>query len=126
MAGWRVLLVDDDADTLESLGDVLTTEGALVTRASSATQALDEAQGGEFDLLLCDIGMPDMDGLQLMAELRRRPDSRGWLKIAVSGFGRDEDVEKSKAAGFDAHMSKPLSLEALMARLQRLAPPKVS
>jgi CheY-like chemotaxis protein len=66
-----------------------------------------------FDLIIADIAMPEMDGLQLLAELRRRPHSARWPAIAVTGFASGADAQRAKAAGFDAHLGKPLSLEAL-------------
>jgi two-component system CheB/CheR fusion protein len=64
-------------------------------------------------VVISDIAMPDMDGRELIAELRKLPHGSSVVAIAVSGFGRSEDVELSKLAGFDAHLSKPLSLEML-------------
>jgi two-component system CheB/CheR fusion protein len=109
----RVLVVDDDAETLDVLASLLRSEGAVVTPASSARQALTEAAAGEFDLVLSDIAMPGMDGLELMHELRASERYARVPAIAISGFGRPADIERSKAAGFDAHLPKPLSLEAL-------------
>jgi two-component system CheB/CheR fusion protein len=109
----RVLVVDDDAQTLELLASLLESEGAVVTPAASARQALTEAASSEFDLVLSDVAMPDMDGLQLIGELRAGDRYARVPAIALSGFGRAEDIERSKAAGFDAHLTKPLSLEAL-------------
>jgi two-component system CheB/CheR fusion protein len=109
----RVLVVDDDAETLDVLASLLKSEGAVVTSAPSAPQALAEAAGGEFDLVLSDIAMPAMDGLQLMRELRASDRYARVPAIAISGFGRTADIERSRAAGFDAHLPKPLSLDAL-------------
>ncbi|MDM0108822.1 response regulator [Variovorax sp. J22R24] len=113
LAGRRILLVDDDAHTLETLGELLGAEGAQVTTAHSAHAALEEARRGAFDVVVSDIGMPGMDGFELIARLRQLPHARRWPAIALTGFGRPEDVAKSKAAGFDLHLNKPISLEAL-------------
>jgi two-component system CheB/CheR fusion protein len=115
--------VDDDVHTLETLGELLGSEGAKVTTATSAYAALEEAKGGDFDLMVSDIGMPGMDGLELITRLRRLPRSQRWPAIAVSGFGRPEDVQKSRAAGYDLHLNKPVSLEALSDALVRLGRP---
>jgi two-component system CheB/CheR fusion protein len=109
----RVLLVEDDLDTLQTLCEVLKTEGAVVRVASNAHDALAQADAGDFDLVISDVAMPGMDGLQMIAELRRRPHSAHWPAIAVTGFGRPDDEEKAQAAGFDVHLTKPLSLDAL-------------
>jgi two-component system CheB/CheR fusion protein len=107
------LAVDDDADSLEVLASLLESEGAVVTPASSARGPWPLAASREFDLVLSDIAMPDMDGLQLIRELRARERCARVHAIAMSGFGRAQDIERSKAAGFDAHLPKPPSLEAL-------------
>jgi len=95
-------------------------EGSILTVASNAQQALELAESGTFDLVLSDLAMPDMDGFQLIAELRRRPRSAGWPAIAVSGFGRADDAARARAAGFDAHLSKPLSIDELQEAYARL------
>jgi two-component system CheB/CheR fusion protein len=120
LSGQRVLLVEDNPDTLESLQMLLEMEGAQVTPASSAAVALQQAEEKDFDLLISDIAMPEMDGLQLLAELRRRPRSARWPAIAVTGFAGGADAQRAQAAGFDAHLGKPLSLEALNESFQRL------
>ena len=109
----RVLVVDDNAETLELLASLLESEGAVVTPTPSARLALAEAASREFDLVLCDVAMPDMDGHELIRELRAGDRHARVPAIALSGFGRAEDIERSKSAGFDAHLTKPLSLEAL-------------
>ena len=119
--GRRILLVDDDAATLETLGELLTAEGAKVTTATSAYAALEKAKNGDFDLVVSDIGMPGMDGIELIARLRKLPKAARWPAIAVTGFGRLEDAQKAKAAGFDLHLTKPVSLEALSEALVKLA-----
>jgi two-component system CheB/CheR fusion protein len=113
LLGRRVLLVEDDVEALDALGELLRTEGAQVTATSSAQEALRHAEATDFDLVISDIAMPDMNGLQLLVQLRRQPRSAAWLAIAVTGFGRPGDAEKAVAAGFDAHLTKPLSLDAL-------------
>ena len=120
LAGRRILLVDDDSRTLEMLGELLSAEGAKVTIACSAHAALEEAKVGDFDLVVSDIGMPGMDGLELIKRLRQMPNAARWPAIALTGFGRPEDVQKSRAAGFDLHLNKPVSLEALSEALARL------
>ena len=117
----RILLVEDDVQTLEALCNVLRADGADVTAVSSVPEALAHAEASAFDLVVSDIAMPVMDGLQLIAELRRRPHSAHWPAIAVTGFGRPDDAERAKAAGFDAHLPKPLSFDALHEVLARLA-----
>jgi two-component system, chemotaxis family, CheB/CheR fusion protein len=113
LAGKRVLFVDDSQETLEALSTLLEMTGARVKTASSASAALEEAAAGPFDIVLSDVAMPDMDGLQFIAELRRRQPDGGWIAIAVTGFATSVDAERAIEAGFDAHLGKPLSLERL-------------
>lgn len=114
LAGRRVLLVEDNLDTLEVLAELLRLEGAEVATASAAAQALALADAQDFDLVVSDIAMPGMDGHQLMQALRLRERCRDWPAIAVTGFGRRADAERALAAGFQAHIPKPLSLAALL------------
>jgi two-component system CheB/CheR fusion protein len=120
LAGQRVLLVDDDLHTVQTFSELLSAEGAEVTSAGSAEAALQEATQGEFDLVISDIAMPGMDGLEFIARLRQLPHARQWPAIAVTGFGRPEDAERSRAAGFDLHLNKPVSLEALSDAVESL------
>lgn len=119
--GVRILLVEDDIDTLRALSEVLGTQGALVTAVDNAREALRLADNDTFDLVISDIGMPGMDGLQMIQELRRRERSARWPAVAVSGFGQASDRERAKAAGFDDHLTKPLSIEALLEAFGRLS-----
>ncbi|MEJ8852778.1 response regulator [Variovorax rhizosphaerae] len=105
--------MDDDPHTLETLSELLGLEGAMVTTADSGEAALEAARQGEFDLAISDIAMPGMDGFELIMRLRELPHGRPWRAIALTGFGRPEEVAKSRAAGFDLHLNKPVSLEAL-------------
>jgi two-component system CheB/CheR fusion protein len=111
--GRNVLLVDDDEDYLQTFASLLRKGGADVTAVAEAKTALVEATAKSFDVVISDIAMPDMDGRELITELRKLPHTRRLPAIAVSGFGRGEDLELSKLAGFDAHLNKPLSLEML-------------
>jgi two-component system, chemotaxis family, CheB/CheR fusion protein len=117
----RILLVEDHADTAEAMAELLRGQGHQVTVAGSVSQGLEAAEalgGEEIDLLLSDLGLPDGSGLDLMRELARRYGIRG---IALSGYGMEEDIRKSMEAGFEKHLIKPVSLQALRAALQELA-----
>jgi two-component system CheB/CheR fusion protein len=118
----RILLVEDHADTAEAMADLLRGQGHQVTIANSVAQGLAaaEARGGAegIDLLLSDLGLPDGSGHDLMRELRKRYGLRG---IALSGYGMEEDIRKSMEAGFERHLTKPVSLQALRAALQEAA-----
>jgi two-component system CheB/CheR fusion protein len=118
----RILLVEDHADTAEAMAELLRGQGHQVTVAGSVAQGLAAAEalggGEEIDLLLSDLGLPDGSGLDLMRELARRYRLRG---IALSGYGMEEDIRKSMEAGFEKHLTKPVSLQALRTVLQEVA-----
>ena len=117
--GPRVLLVDDHADTLRSMDRLLRLRGFQVCTASSVSTALQAAAAGGFDLLISDVGLPDGSGMDLMRELRARHGER-LPGIALSGYGMEEDVSRSREAGFGEHLTKPvdmLGLEAVISRL---------
>ena len=115
----RILMVDDDEDSLEVFAELLRMEEATVDTTVSATEALKMLAIGDYDVLLSDIGMPEMSGLEFMTQARALTLKKRFRSIAISGYGRDVDVQASLAAGFDAHLSKPISLERLKSALER-------
>ena len=119
-AGLRVLWVDDDESTLQAFSEVLTMEGAKVAAVVDADAALQAASGQTFDVVLSDIAMPGRDGYDLISELRRQAGTLNAVAIAVTGLGREDDRKRAIAAGFDAHLSKPLELETLLAAINHL------
>jgi len=108
LVGMRVLLVDDAPDTLETFGYLLEHEGAVVTPASSGAEALRLAATADFDLLVSDVGMPQMDGYEMIAQMRGRPRTTALPAIALTGYGREQDVQRALSAGFNAHVDKPV------------------
>jgi len=119
----HILLVEDHQDTARVLGRILRNAGFEVTHAATIAEA--RARGGSmrFDLLISDLGLPDGSGLELMRSLR---EAQGIKGIALSGFGTDEDVAASTAAGFAAHLTKPIDWDRLRAEIQRIIPAKNS
>jgi len=104
----RILIVEDDSDTAECFSKLLTMSGYYVRVAEGFRAALSLADGESFDLLMCDIGLPDGSGLELMKALWSMYNMRG---IAVSGLGDRETVEACRKAGFSAHILKPTTFE---------------
>jgi CheY-like chemotaxis protein len=113
-----ILLVDDHDDTRQALRSLLQRRGYRVLAASGSKEAKQIAGSEEFDLLVSDISMPDGSGLELVRSLK----PSGVKAIAISGFGTDEDLQKSREAGFDEHIVKPISFEALETVIHRLLP----
>ncbi|MBE8991753.1 response regulator [Nostoc sp. LEGE 12450] len=114
--GLQALLVDDDRDSREFIAFLLEQYGAQVTEAESAHEALSSLGQAKFDLLISDIGMPDMDGYTLIRQIRKQPSDQGGEipAIAVTAYAGEIDQQLALAAGFQQHISKPIELELLM------------
>ncbi len=113
--------MEDHADTAGAIADLLAARGHQVVVAGSyraAIAAAEQAGAGGLDLVLSDLGLPDGTGQELMRELARRYALRG---IALSGYGMEEDIRKSREAGFDRHLTKPVNLQTLEAAIQAVA-----
>ena len=120
----HILLVEDHADTAEAVADFLRGAGHRVTLARSVREALSRAReaqdgGGEspIDLVVSDLGLPDGSGLDIMPELKER---YGLPGIALSGYGMEEDVRRSREAGFELHITKPVAPQALSEAIARV------
>lgn len=120
------LVVDDSQDTLAMLEELLRLSGANVTTASSGADALRIARENEFDVILSDISMPEMDGFEFLEKLRQIDGRQHIPVIAITGFGRTGDIEHARAAGFYSHLTKPLNLQTLADVLQQLADSKAN
>ena len=114
-----VLLVEDDTDTRTVLTFMLESEGAQVAAAAGGIAAVEAAERLRPQIVLCDIGLPDIDGLEVARRVRRNPALARTRLIALTGYGQAEDVRAAIEAGFDAHVTKPVNLDQLMALLAR-------
>jgi PAS domain S-box-containing protein len=114
----RILLVEDHTDTRRTLSRLLTHFGHEVLAAGTMCSALDIIASGQLDVLLCDIGLPDGSGYELISEARRK---QAIKAVALTGFGTEEDVRRSKEAGFDFHLVKPIDLHELQTLLEQVA-----
>jgi len=112
-AGMRVLVVDDDSDVRMSTALLLELNGYEVKMADSGEQAITLIDAFHPDVVLLDIGMPGENGYQVAQCIRRLPNGGDLLLIALSGYGRAEDLARSQEAGFDHHLVKPLNLHTL-------------
>jgi signal transduction histidine kinase/ActR/RegA family two-component response regulator len=114
-----VLVIEDDDDTRTVLAFMLQSEGAQVAAAGSGRDGVDTAERLRPQVVLCDVGLPDIDGLEVARRLRRNPELARTRLIALTGYGQAEDVRAAIEAGFDAHVTKPINLDQLMALLAR-------
>jgi PAS domain S-box-containing protein len=109
----RILVVDDNADAALTLSMLLQATGHHVTVEHNSLAALARAEQEAPEVCLLDIGLPGMDGYALATRLRTMPATRGALIVALSGYGKEEDLEQSKLAGFDYHLVKPANMTRL-------------
>ena len=113
-----ILLVEDHVDTRQIMTRLLKRFGCTVTSAGTVAEALEFARCHTFDLVISDVGLPDGSGTELMRELKLHHGLRG---IALSGYGMDDDLARSKEAGFEVHLTKPVNVHALEDAVRRLA-----
>jgi len=119
-AALTILVVEDEPATLRLMARLLRGLGHAVTTASTISRGFEEFQAGAFDLVISDIGLPDGSGLDL---IRRAVAFRGPIPaIALTGYGMEEDIRRSRAAGFTAHLTKPIDFTKLEAMIQQVAP----
>jgi CheY-like chemotaxis protein len=114
----NVLVVDDNADAADSLGELLSAWGYEVTVAHDGPAALAALQDSLPDIALLDIGMPTMDGYELAAHLRLQPGCEDLPIVAITGSGGPEELGRSRAKGFSAHLVKPVSAASLLTLLK--------
>ena len=114
----RILIVEDNQDSAESLRLLLEVCGYEVALAATGPDGVEAAKAGRPDVVLCDIGLPGMDGFEVASTLRASPETAATRLIAVTGYGRDEDRRRALEAGFDAHLVKPVDPEKLLGHLR--------
>jgi len=117
----RVMVVEDHPDTLRAMIRLLRSFGHEVSSATTGKDALALCKQQPFDVLISDIGLPDMSGYELLAELRSCAKNATFKGIALTGFGMPEDVQRAREAGFDAHLTKPIDPATLEATIEKLA-----
>ena len=123
LSGLKVLVVDDAVDTLDVLEQILKVSGAAILVASNAGRALDLIEHEHPDVIVSDIGMPEVDGFELMRSVRRRGPAAGGTipSIALTAFTRQDDRDRALKAGFTDYLAKPVDAGALVARIAQLA-----
>jgi CheY-like chemotaxis protein len=114
----RILVVDDNRDAADMLATLLATLGATTHVAHSGDAALSVLESFRPDVVLLDIGMPDLDGYEVARRIRAHPEHCHALLIALTGWGQAQDQARSRAAGFDHHLIKPLDVDRLRELLE--------
>jgi CheY-like chemotaxis protein len=109
----EIVLIEDKPDMRDMLAETLRLEGCEVQTAQDGHSGLNLVKAVRPDVVICDLGLPDIDGFGVARELRSDPSFASCRLIALSGFVQPEDVRRSKEAGFDAHLPKPLRLDDL-------------
>jgi CheY-like chemotaxis protein len=117
----RVLVVDDNEDAAASLAELLGLEGHQTWIAHDGLQAIEIAKANEFDVVLMDLGMPGLDGIEAARRIRALPGRECLPMIALTGWGQESDRARTRDAGFDWHLVKPVNttlLSKLVAKLE--------
>ena len=122
LAGLRILLVDDQEDMVQVFKSLLETTGATVFEATSAVQGLEILAHQDIDLLISDVSMPEIDGYEFLRRVHALPKYVRLPAIAITSMRRDTDIGSARAAGFSAHLGKPVSVERLSAIIHDLLP----
>ena len=111
----RILVIEDNIDSAEVLQTFLEIHGHRITVKNTAAEGLECARNTVPDVIICDISLSgELDGYDVASEIRRQEQLKSIYLIALSGFGRLEDKEKSKSVGFDEHFTKPTDFDALI------------
>lgn len=121
LAGMRILVVDDEPETLEILGHTLRAAGADVVEASGAERALDLLAAHDPHVVLSDLQMPELDGYELMRRLRSR--GQPIVAVALSASTSTTDARRALDAGFSVHVAKPIGMTDLVETIRAAAPP---
>jgi CheY-like chemotaxis protein len=122
----RILVVDDNADALESLSRLVTMMGNDVRRARDGLEALEIGRAFRPEVVLMDLGMPNLNGYDAARRMRAEPWGRDLALVATTGWGQEDDRRRTAEAGFDRHLVKPIALASLREALDspRLAKPR--
>jgi CheY-like chemotaxis protein len=108
-----ILVVDDNRDAADSLAMLLEIDGHDVTAVYSAPDALKRASELKPAVIVMDLGLPEIDGCEVARRMRAMPELEGVRLVALTGYGRDEDRQRTRDAGFDHHLVKPVDLDEL-------------
>jgi CheY-like chemotaxis protein len=108
-----VLVIEDNPDAREMLAELLQLEGHETRVACDGRSGIVALQGFRPDVILCDVGLPDISGYEVMQQIRQLAGGSSIFSVALTGYAQPEDVQRATDAGFDAHLPKPPSIERL-------------
>ncbi|WP_340680241.1 response regulator, partial [Paraglaciecola sp.] len=114
----RILVIDDNVDAAESLALLLEFSGHTTRKAYNGITGLEVAKEFKPDVILLDIGLPDINGYQVAQQIRQQPWGKKMFLVAATGWGQDKDKQLAKDAGFDKHLTKPIDFKELNVLLQ--------
>jgi signal transduction histidine kinase len=117
-SSYRVMMVDDNVGAVDMFGMLLEIEGHTVFKCHTGGEALAQADRVNPQIIILDVGLPDMSGLDVARVLRERPGMDKVVIIALTGYGKEEDRERSGNAGFDAHLTKPVTYQTLLSTIE--------
>jgi len=118
----RILVVEDNAANLELVRYLLTYHGYTVLSARDGAQGAALARQERPDMVVCDLQMPELDGYQVLEQLRANADTAGLVIVALTAFSMPKDREKVLTAGFDGYLSKPIEPEAFVTQIEAYLP----
>lgn len=111
--GNRILVVDDNVDAAESAGEILRLLGNEVSVVHDGLAAVTAVEEWRPDIVLLDIGLPGIDGYEVAKRVRQSPHGKGVMLVALTGWGQDQDKQRTSDSGFDQHWVKPVGLDKL-------------
>jgi CheY-like chemotaxis protein len=111
--GLRIVIIEDNEDVAESLKDLLEDTGHRVWAALSGSDGINLVQEVHPNVVLCDLGLPQMGGVEICRRIRALPIAQPPLMVAITGWGREEDHHRTREAGFDHHLVKPVAVDSL-------------
>jgi CheY-like chemotaxis protein len=120
------LIIDDIPDVADVLKILLDLEGFDTRVAYSGSAALEDARRFKPDVVVCDIGLPEMDGHEIARRLRADPDSAKPKLIALTGWGTEAEIRRTRESGFDFHLVKPVDANALLELISRFEPARAN
>ncbi|NLB82224.1 MAG: response regulator [Clostridiaceae bacterium] len=109
----NILMIEDNEDLADIMCELLVLSGHRASAANNGIEGIAKAKEINPDVIICDIGLPDMSGYEVAKAIRKDADVKDTFLIASSGYAQPEDVERSREAGFDRHLAKPVALETL-------------